>query len=159
LREQVALPILLKKSMLNARIDSTKHFDGHTVVLACFDLGEAEAAAAAHAVSALRADRYRHAELGIDEVLEMRELTALTDELGDVAARGAASTLVLAPARLTALRHALEAFVDGRDGAEWMREEDREPLAVARALLWPVADLCEEALRAALAAADAAPAG
>jgi hypothetical protein len=145
--------------MLNARVDTTKHFDGHTVVFASFDLGDAEAAASAHAVSVLRADRYRHAELSTDDVLEMRELTALADELGDVAARGAASSLVLAPARLTALRHALEAFVDGRDGAEWMREEDREPLAVARALLWPIADLCEEALRAALRAADAAPAG
>jgi hypothetical protein len=145
--------------MLNARIDTTKHFDGHTVVLACFDLGVEEAAAAAHTVSALRADRYRHAELSTDDVLEMRELTALADELGDVAARGAASSLVLAPARLTALRHALEAFVDGRDSAEWIRDEDREPLAIARALLWPIADLCEEALRAALAAADATPAG
>lgn len=145
--------------MVNARVDTSKHFDGHTVVLACFDLGEAEAAASAHAVSALRAERYRHAELSTDDVLEMRELTALADELGHVAARGAASSLVLAPARLTALRHALEAFVDGRDGAEWMRDEDREPLAVARALLWPIADLCEEALRAALAAADTAHAG
>jgi hypothetical protein len=145
--------------MINARIDTTKHFDGHTVVLACFDLGEAEAGAAAHVVSAMRADRYRHAELSSDDVLEMRELTALADELGDVAARGAASSLVLAPARLAALRHALEAFVDGRDGAEWIRDEDREPLAAARSLLWPIADLCEEALRAALAAADAAPAG
>jgi hypothetical protein len=145
--------------MVNARIDTTKHFDGHTVVLACFDLGEAEAAAAAHAVSAMRADRYRHAELSTDDVLEMRELTAVADELGDVAARGAASSLVLAPARLTALRHALEAFVDARDDADWIRDEDREPLAISRALLWPIADLCEEALRAALAAADAAAAG
>jgi hypothetical protein len=145
--------------MINARIDTTKDFDGHSVVLACFDLGEAEAAAAAHAVSAMRAERYRHAELRTDDVLEMRELTALADELGDVAARGAASTLVLAPARLTALRHALEAFVNGRDDAEWIRDEDREPLSIARALLWPIADLCEDALRAALAAADAAPAG
>jgi hypothetical protein len=145
--------------MVNARIDTTKDLDGHTVVLACFDLAESEAAASAHVVSAVRADRYRNAELSADDVVEMRELTALADELGALAAHGAAGTLVVAPARLTALRHALEAFVVGRDEAEWIREEDREPLAVGRALLWPMADLCEDALRAALAAATAAPAG
>jgi hypothetical protein len=145
--------------MINARIDTTKGLDGHAVVLACFDLTEGEAAAAAHVVAAIRAERYRTAEMSIDDVLEMRELTAIADELSHVAARGAASSLVLPPARLTALRHALEAFMTGRDEAEWVREEDREPLSVARTLLWPLADLCEEALRAALAAVDAAPAG
>jgi hypothetical protein len=144
--------------MLNARIDTTKNLDGHAVVLACFDLTETEAAAAAHVVSAVRAERYRTAELSTDDVLEMRELTAIADELSHVAARGAASSLVLPPARLTALRHAMEAFVNDRDEAEWLREEDREPLALARSLLWPLADLCEDALRAALAAADTAPA-
>jgi hypothetical protein len=136
--------------MVNARIDTTRDLDGHAVVLACFDLSESEAAACAHVVSAVRADRYRLAELSADDVLEMRELTALADELADVAARGAASSLVLAPARLNALRHALEAFAESRDEADWVREEDREPLAAARALLWPLADLSEQALRAAL---------
>jgi hypothetical protein len=145
--------------MINARIDTTKDFDGHAVVLACFDLTEAEAGAAAHVVGAVRGERYRTAEMSTDDVLEMRELTAIADELDHLAGRGAASSLVLAPARLTALRHALEGFITGRDEAEWMREEDREPLSVARALLWPLAELCEAALRAALAAADAAPAG
>jgi hypothetical protein len=145
--------------MHHARIDTTKDLDGHTVVLACFDLSETEAAAAAHVVAAVRAERYRTTELSTDDVLEMRELTAIADELSHIAARGAISTLVLPPARLTALRHALEAFVTGRDEADWLREEDREPLSVARALLWPLADLCEDALRAALAAADTAPAG
>jgi hypothetical protein len=145
--------------MINARIDTTKDLDGHAVVLACFDLTETEAGAAAHVVGAVRAERYRTAEMSTDDVLEMRELTAIADELDHLAGRGAASSLVFAPARLTALRHALEGFITGRDEAEWMREEDREPLSVARALLWPLADLCEAALRAALAAADAAPAG
>jgi hypothetical protein len=145
--------------VLNARIDTTKDLDGHAVVSACFDLSDAEAGASAHVVGAVRSDRYRNAEMSADDVLEMRELTALADELGVMAARRAAGTLVLAPARLTALRHALESFVVGRDEADWIREEDREPLATARGLLWPIADLCEQALRAALAAASAAPAG
>jgi len=144
--------------MVNARIDSTKDFDGHTVVLACFDLSEIEARAAAHVVAAVRAERYRNAEMSADDVLEMRELTGLADELGDLATRGGAGSLVLRPARLTALRHATESFVSSRDEAEWIREDDREPLVTGRAMLWPLADLCEEALRAALAAGDTAPA-
>jgi hypothetical protein len=144
--------------MQNARIDTTKDFDGHPVVLAVFDLSEVEASAASHVVAAVRAERYRNAEMSTDDVLEMRELTALADELGVFAGQGGAGTLVLRPARLTALRHALEAFVTSRDEAEWMRDSEREPLAIGRALLWPLADLCTEALRAALAAADAAPA-
>jgi hypothetical protein len=144
--------------MINARIDTTKDLDGHAVVLACFDLTETEAAAAAHVVAAVRAERYRTAEMSTDDVLEMRELTAIADELAHLAGHGAASSLVLPPARLTALRHALEAFVTGRDEADWLREEDREPLALARTLLWPLTDLCEDALRAALAAAHSTPA-
>jgi hypothetical protein len=97
--------------------------------------------------------------LSVDDVLEFRELTALADELADLASRAGMSTVVLRPARLSAYRNALTGFVESRDEAEWIREEDREPLAVARALLWPIADLCEEALRAALAAASATPAG
>jgi hypothetical protein len=144
--------------MLHARIDTTQDFDGHAVVLAVFDLSESEASAASHVVGAVRAERYRNAAMSTDDVLEMRELTALADELGVFAGQGGAGTLVLRPARLTALRHALEAFVASRDEAEWMRAEDREPLAIGRALLWPLADLCTDALRAALAAADTAPA-
>jgi hypothetical protein len=141
--------------MLNARIDTTRDLEGHPVVLAVFDLAEIELAAAAHAVGAVRADRYRNAELGSDDVLAMRELTALADELGDLVARGGAGTVVLRPARLTVMRDALDDFVAQRDEAEWLRAEDREPLAGARALLWPLSDLCGDALRAALAAAQA----
>src|SRR4051794_41831543 len=104
--------------MINARIDTTKDFDGHTVVLAVFDLSEEEASGAAHVIAAVRADRYRHAELSSDDVLEMRELTALADELAAMAARGAAGTPVVAPARPPALRHALGAFVEARAAAD-----------------------------------------
>jgi hypothetical protein len=141
-------------AMINARIDITKDLEGHPVVLAVFDVTEAEIAGAAHAVSAIRAERYRNAQLGADDVLAMRELTALADELGALVSRGGAGTQVLRPARLTVMRDALDAFVTGRDEAEWMRDEDREPLATARALLWPLSDLCGDALRAALAAAS-----
>ena len=63
-------------------------------------------------------------------------------------------TLVMRPARLTACRDALGAYVDLRDEAEWIRDEDREPLARVRPLLPALEDLCADALRAALAARE-----
>ena len=54
------------------------------------------------------------------------------------------------PARLAAYLHALAMFVESRDEAEWIRDEDRESLAVTRGLLWPLEDLSADALQAAL---------
>jgi hypothetical protein len=62
-------------------------------------------------------------------------------------------TLALRPARLSALRDSVAGFVESRDEAEWVREEDREPLARLRSLIAPLEDLCAEALRAALSPA------
>lgn len=144
--------------MHNARIERTRDADGHAVVLTCFDLTGDEARAAAHVMAVVRRERYGVAELAADDVLAMRELTALADELAHVG-EGAGINLVLRPARLTALRDALDAFVSSRDEADWIRDEDREPLAISRALLWPIGDLCGEALRAAVYADDGAAAG
>ena len=136
--------------MDHARIDITQGLDGEAVVLACFDLGEEEIAASAYAVQIITTERFRTAEMSVDDVLELRELTALADELADLLLRPGVSTLVMRPARLNAWRDALTYFVESRDEAEWMREEDREPLALTRGLLWPLGDLCADAMRAAL---------
>jgi len=137
-------------SMINARIDITQGLDGEPVVLALFDLGSEEIAASAHAVRAMSGERFRTASMSTDDVLELRELTALADELGDLVLRPGVSTLVMRPARLNAWSDALTYFVESRDEAEWMREEDREPLSLVRSLLWPLGDLCADAMRAAL---------
>ena len=129
--------------MIHAHIDISKGLDGEAVVLACFDLGDDELRASAHAFAAAAA-------MSTDAVLALRELTALTDELRDLALRPGMRTVVLRPARLTALRDAVAYFVESRDHAEWIREEDREPLALAHGLMDPLEDLCADALRAAL---------
>ena len=64
-------------------------------------------------------------------------------------------TVVLRPGRLTVYRNAIARFVESRDEAEWVREDDREPLSCVRALLHPLEDLCGDALRAALSGAAA----
>src|SRR5512132_913730 len=121
--------------MPRPRIDISQGLDGELVVLACFDLGEEQIAASSHAVAATAAERFRAASMSVDDVLALRELTALADELADLALPGGIGTLVLRPARLSAYRDAVARFVETRDEAEWIREEDREPLARLRGLL------------------------
>jgi hypothetical protein len=140
--------------MVNAHIDISQGLDGESVVLACFDLSEEQLAASAHAV-ATAGERFRNADLAVDDVIELRELTALSDELADLALRPGMRTVVLRPARLTVYRDAIARFVETRDEAEWVREEDRESLARVRALMLPLEDLCGDALRAALSGATA----
>src|SRR3954451_2244141 len=135
--------------MEHARIDITKGLDGEAVVLACFDLGAEEIGASAHAVKTVAGERYRNHEMSVDDVLELRELTALTDELDDHVQAQGIRTLVMRPSRLNAWRDALTHLVESRDAAEWAREDDRVSLPAARNLLWPLADLCAEAMRAA----------
>jgi hypothetical protein len=139
--------------MLHPRIDISYGLDGEPVVLACFDLGEEQIVASAHAAAATAAERFRSASMSVDDVLELRELTALADELDALALRPGIRTVVLRPARLSAYRDAVARFVETRDEADWLREEDREPLARLRGLLVPLEELCAEALRAALSPA------
>src|SRR3954454_14165572 len=136
--------------MNHARLDITRGLDGEAVVLACADMGEDEISASAHAVQLISNERFRNAEMSTDDVLELRELTALADELADHESRQGIRTVVMRPSRLNAWRDALTHFVETRDAAEWMRDEDREPLARVRGLLWPLGDLCADAMRAAL---------
>jgi hypothetical protein len=136
--------------MVNARIDIGTAPDGSTLVQAIFDLSEAEVSCAAQAVNAARTERFRDQEMSADDVLAMRELTALADELTSLAAHGSACTLILSPARLVALLDALDAFVAYRDEIGFTREEDRAAYACAVSLAGPLADLSADALRAAL---------
>jgi peptidoglycan/xylan/chitin deacetylase (PgdA/CDA1 family) len=134
--------------MERARIDISQDLDGNPVVFACFDLAPEQMAAAAHAVAATAAERFRITEVSADEVLELRELTALADELGELT--GGASTVVLRPARLSTLLDAVSRFVESREQAEWIREEDHQPLALLREMLFPLEQLNAEATRTAL---------
>jgi hypothetical protein len=136
--------------MNHARIDMTQGLDGEAVVLACFDLGAEEIAASAHAVGTMARERFVNHEMTTDDVLELRELTALTDELADQVQTEGIRTLVMRPSRLNAWRDALTHFVESRDAAEWTREDDRKALPLVRELLWPLGDLCADAMRAAL---------
>jgi hypothetical protein len=168
--------------MQDAHIDISRGLDGERIVLACFGLREDEVAAAGRAVAATAAERYRTPRISADDVLELRELTAIADELehgspgadrgrapggdpghtqpiepghGADLGQGSAPaplirTLVFQPARLSVFRDAIASFIESRDEAEWIRQEDREPLALLRGLLVLLEQLCADAMRAAL---------
>lgn len=140
--------------MLRTRIDISEDLDGDVVVYACFELSDEEVAASAHAVAASAGERFRTQSISSDDVLELRDLTGLADELSELA-RGepGTRTVVLRPARLSVYHDALTAFVASRDEADWVRDEDREPLSLVRGLLLPLGQLREEAMRAALSPA------
>jgi hypothetical protein len=139
----------VRLKVLRGRIDISQDMEGGVVVLACIDLGEEEAAASAHAVRVFIEERFRLPTISGDDVLELRELTAVADELGAPASAGAVRTLVFNPARLNLYRDALTSFVDSRDEAGWVRDEDRGPLARVRPLLPELGELSKEAVRAA----------
>ena len=132
--------------MQRAHIDITQGLDGEPVVHALFDLREDELAATGHAISTTIAERFRTTELSADEVLELRELTAMADEL-----TLSPPTVVVQPARLTLLCRAIAGFVESRDGAEWIRDEDHQALEPLREMVPQLELLCEDAVRAALA--------
>jgi hypothetical protein len=136
--------------MLRGHIDISRDMEGEVVVLACIDLGEEEIKASAHAVGTTISERFRMQAISGDDVLKLRELTALADELGEPRAESAARTFVFSPARLNLYREAIADFIDSRGEAEWIREEDREPLARVRELAPALSELSKEALRTAL---------
>ena len=149
--------------MQNAHIDISKGLDGEHVVFVCFDLREDEIAAAARAVEATKTERYRNPRIEADDVIGLRELTALADELAHALptveptdgsppaeAVQAIGKMVFRPARVSMLRDAVAAFVESRDEADWVSDDDREPLALLRVMLLPLEHLSADALRAAL---------
>jgi hypothetical protein len=132
--------------MQRAHVDIRPGLDDETVVHALFDLRDDELAATGHAISTTIAERYRTTDLSADEILELRELTALADELAELT-----GAVVVQPARLAVLRRTIASFIESRDRADWIRDEDRQALEPLREMLPQLERLCEEAVRAALA--------
>ena len=136
--------------MLNAELRTLHATDGTPVCNVSFDLSAQQLHAAARAAEAIRLERHRHQALSTDDVLALRELTGLSDELHGLAEHGAHATVVLPLARFAALHDALGEWVHAADDRGWMREEDQEIYAIVAALLDPMASLRADALHAVL---------
>jgi hypothetical protein len=136
--------------MVNPEVRTLHEADGTPVCNVSFDLSAEQLAAAARAVEAVRLARHRDEALSTDDVLALRELTSVSDEMHRLAEHGAHGTVVLTLARYVALHDALVEWASAGEERGWMREEDREPHAIIDAVLDPMAQLRAEALHAAL---------
>jgi hypothetical protein len=143
--------------MVNEEIRTLHDADGTPVCNVSFDLSGAQLAAAARAVEAVRIERHRHQELSTDDVLALRELTGLSDELHRLAEHGANGTVVLQLARFVALHDALVEWLHAAEERGWMREDDEAAQPFIAALVDPMATLRADALHAVLGAGAEAP--
>ena len=144
--------------MVNPELHTLHDADGLPVCNVSFDLSADQIASAAFVVEAVRLERHRHETLSTDDVLALRELTGLSDQLHDLAERHAHASLLLTLARFTALHDALGEWIHAADERGWMRDEDREHYARIDALLDPMGQLRADALQAVLGAgAEQAP--
>lgn len=143
--------------MVNEEIHTLHDADGTPVCNVSFDLSAAQLAAAARAVEAIRLERHRHLELSTDDVLALRELTGLSDELHRLAEHGANGTVVLQLARFVALHDALAEWLQTMADRGWMREDDEAIHPLVAALVDPMASLRADALQAVLGTGAEAP--
>ena len=133
--------------MLPHHLEVRTDADGLPSVEVTFDLTPQQAGAAAHALGVVREARYRTAELSTDDVLAMRDMTSLADELTELVAAGGADHVRATVARLGTLRSALEEFA-AAEHLERVGDAAARPLVFA--LADAIADLHAEAVRAAL---------
>jgi hypothetical protein len=133
--------------MLPHHVEVRTDADGLPSVEVTFDLTAPQAGAAAHALRVIRDVRFRTAEMSVDDVLAMREMTSLGDELAEIEAAAGADRVRASVARLGALRSALEEFAAGE---HLEREGDAAARPVVYLLVDDVADLHAAAVRAAL---------
>jgi hypothetical protein len=146
--------------MVNAELRTLHAADGTPVCNVSFDLSAQQLHAAARAAEAIRLERHRHQALSTDDVLALRELTGLSDELHMLADHGANATVILPLARFVALHDALSEWLAAAEQRGWMREDDQAIHPLVAALIDPMASLRADALHAVLGeAARAADAG
>ena len=128
---------------LTVRLDA----EGHPVVGIVVDLSPAQITAALQALRTIRETRYRTVEVSADDVIAMREVTSLIDELDDVAGADGYVRLEATVARIGVLRSALSEFA----AAEHLeREGDAEARPAIYTLLDGLDEIYAEAVRAAL---------
>jgi hypothetical protein len=139
--------------MINQQVHTLREPDGTPVANVAFDLSAEQLAAASHALVEVVHDRHRHEELETDDVLALRELTAVRDELERLVAAGGHATIVVTLARLIVFHDALDEYVAAHAERDWRRDADREALPLLEAMLAPLEALRAEALQEALRAA------
>jgi hypothetical protein len=140
--------------MVNPEIHTLHDPDGLPVCNVGFDLSVDQLAATAHATGEMLVERHRGQALEVDDVLALRELTGVRDELQTLADGGGHARMTMPLARFIALHDAIDEWVCSRTGRDWLRDADREALPFAGALLGPMGDLRSDALAQVLASSE-----
>jgi hypothetical protein len=140
--------------MINPEIQTLHDPDGTPVTNVTFDLSHQQLSAAGYAVGEIIVERHRGHAHETDDVLALRELTGLRDELDRMAESSANATVLMTLGRMIAFHDAMDQWVTSRTSRSWGREADRDALPVVGAMLHPLADLREQAVTAALGSAQ-----
>lgn len=138
--------------MINAEIHTLHEPDGTPVCNVAFDLSADQLAATAHASGEMLVERHRGQALETDDVLALRELTGVRDELARLSDARGHGTLVLPLGRFSVLHDAVDEWVTTRTGRDWLRKADTDALPLVGELLAPMAALRARALTATLGA-------
>ncbi len=136
--------------MVRPEILMLREPDGSPVCNVAFDLSAEQLRAAAHGAGEIRTERHRGQELSTDDVLALRALTSVVDELDVLSAAAGHATMTMPLARMVALHDALDEWVRTRTDRGWLREADEEAHPVVAALLSPMGSLRADAVRATL---------
>jgi hypothetical protein len=124
--------------------------DGTRVVDVTMDLSGEQLTAGAHAIRSVVTDRYRVTALeSADDILAMRDLTSLSDELASLVVPGAIAQLTLTVAGVGRFYDALDTFAR-TVGERAEREGDAAALPHVYAIVDGVADAHRAGMRAAL---------
>jgi len=142
--------------MVNEEIHTLHDPDGHPVCNVGFDLSGDQLSATAYATGEMLVERHRGQALEIDDVLALRELTSVRDELHVLAEAGGHAHLTMPLGRFIALHDAVDEWVCTRTGRDWLRDADREALPLNGALLGPMGGLRSDALAAVLGSSETA---
>jgi hypothetical protein len=145
--------------VVHAEILMLRDPEGAPVCNVAFDLSAEQLSAAAHAASEIRTERHRGATLSTDDVLAMRELTGVVDELAGYAEAQGHKTVTLPLARMVALHDALDEWLATRELRGWMRGADETAHPLVAAMVGPMGALRADAVRATLEAHAQAPGG
>jgi hypothetical protein len=136
--------------MVNAEIQTLHEPDGSPVCNVTFDLSVMQLGAASHAVGEIILERHRGHEHETDDVLALREITAIRDQLDRLFDAQANATVLMTLGRLIAFHDAAHEWVTTRTDRDWLREADHEALPVVGGMLDPLADLRARAVAATL---------
>ena len=136
--------------MVNAEIQTLHEPDGTPVTNVTFDLSSVQLGAASYALGEMILERHRGADLEVDDVLALRDLTIVRDDFNRLAEAGVNATVLMTLGRLIAFHDAADEWVNSRTDRGWLREADDEALPYVGAMLGPMASLREGAVAAAL---------